>query len=50
MPSTITTPVSARLRPSDREALQSLAYRHQTTVSALIARLVSDALPQLDAS
>lgn len=47
MPSTITVPVTARMRPSDHEALRRAARKQGTTVSALIARLVAEARPHL---
>jgi len=40
--STVTEPVTARLLISDAEALRSAAVKRGTTVSALIARLVSE--------
>lgn len=47
MPSTITEPVTARLKLADHEALRVVAHREGTTVSALISRLVATAVPRL---
>jgi hypothetical protein len=44
MPSTISTPVSARAANEDLDALRRLAAEHGVTVSYLVARAVRQSL------
>jgi hypothetical protein len=44
MPSTVTTPVSTRLRPRDVDRLRQMATARNTTVSSLLASAAQDTL------
>jgi hypothetical protein len=46
MPSTVTTPVAARIPNAEVDVLRAYAGREGLTVSAWIARLIAAALPR----
>ncbi len=49
MPSTVTTPAGTRIPNDDATTLRELASRDGVTVSALISRIIGEALPKLTA-
>jgi hypothetical protein len=50
MPSTVTTVVSARIRPTDADRLREAARERDMSLSALLASLTAEGLARLKAA
>jgi hypothetical protein len=50
MPSTITTPISTRMRPSEIDRIRRTACEQDTTTSALLAKWAREGLTRLNAA